>query len=133
MRKLVMLLMVICLALSGCQQGSGSPGATTPVTKEVKQVEREPFFKVQIETELQKAFSEGLDFSVMNYTQVDPMDNGLYTCQNTFVGKATKKTHSYKARIGYDKKARSATLYFMSIDGHTIMWDEEGEDAFMSK
>ncbi len=58
------------------------------------------------------------------------MEIELYHCKNTFEGKLTKKKHHYLARIGYDREKDESTLYFLSIDGETVYWDEEGEDLF---
>jgi hypothetical protein len=91
----------------------------------------EPFYRLTIEEEIKKLYSEGLDFSTMNYIQWDPMEIELYHCKNTFTGKMTKKEHSYLARVGYNKDTNSSTLYFLSIDGETKFWNEDGETKFI--
>lgn len=107
------------------------------VEQELEQVElneekaAEPFYRITIEEKIEKLYSEGLDFSNMNYVQWDPMEIELYHCKNTFKGKMTKKEHSYLARVGYDRETDSSTLYYLKIDGETVFWDEEGETNFM--
>ena len=107
------------------------------VEQELEQVESskekaaEPFYRITIEEKIEKLYSEGLDFSNMNYVQWDPMEIELYHCKNTFKGKMTKKEHSYLARVGYDRETDSSTLYYLKIDGETVFWDEEGETNFI--
>lgn len=93
----------------------------------------ESFYRTSIENNIEKLFDEGLDFSILNYQQLDSMECGLWTCRNTFIGKMTKKEHTYNARVGHNKLYNNgvAKLFYIAIDGETIMWDEEGEDAFL--
>lgn len=92
----------------------------------------EGFYRVQIEDAIEKMYSEGLRFSNLNYTQTDSMACGLWTCLNTFEGKVLKKEHSYTVRIGHNKNYNDGepTMFYLSIDGETVFWDEENEDAF---
>lgn len=92
-----------------------------------------PFFRIAIENDVKKMYSEGLDFASLDYMQWDPMKNELYHCKNTFTGKMTKKEHTYLARVGYDINLDTSTLYYLAIDGETVLWDEEGETIFMDR
>ena len=98
-----------------------------------KEVVREykPDYQEEIENNIKKMFNEGLRFTTIYYQQLDPMENGLYHCRNKFTGKATKKEHTYFVRVGYDKELGTSTVFFISIDGETLQWDEEAENEFI--
>lgn len=92
----------------------------------------EGFYRTQIEDSIKEMYNEGLNFAALNYLQTDSMDCGLWTCTNTFTGKMTKKEHTYTARIGHNElyNEGQAMMFYLSVDGETLFWDEDGEDAF---
>jgi hypothetical protein len=90
-----------------------------------------PNYREVIENSILKLYNEGLNFSLLNYIQWDPMEIDLYHCKSTFEGKMTKKKHNYLARVGFNRETEESVLYYLSIDGETIMWDEDGEDSFI--
>lgn len=90
-----------------------------------------PSYSIELKDLIKSFYDEGISYSYFNYTQSDPMKIELYQCTGTFTGKMTKKDHEFSARIGYDRNTGISTPYYLAIDGETIYWDEEGEDAFM--
>lgn len=86
-----------------------------------------------VQKTIQKKFSEGLDFDFLG-TCVDPMKLGLFTYKNGFEGKASKKEHTYSFRVGTNKLINNGIpkLYYLSVDGETWYFDENGEDKFIS-
>lgn len=92
----------------------------------------EAYYRTQIEDFIKELYEEGLNFSDLNYLQIDAMECGLWTCTNTFIGKATKKEHSYTARIGHNDLYNDgkAQLFYIAVDGESLFWDEDGEDVF---
>lgn len=92
----------------------------------------EGFYRTQIEDSIKEMYNEGLNFAALNYLQTDPMECGLWVCTNTFTGKMTKKEHTYTARIGHNElyKDGQAMMFYLAVDGETLFWDEDGEDAF---
>nr|WP_308759106.1 hypothetical protein [uncultured Anaerotignum sp.] len=91
------------------------------------------YYRLSIEDSVQDIWKNGIDFDTLNYVETDPMGCGLWTCKNGFTDLTTKKEHTYSARIGHNEKYQNgqATLFYLSIDGETLYWDEEQEDLFL--
>lgn len=89
-----------------------------------------------VQQTIQKEFNEKLEFyGVMwSMTCVDPMKLGLYTYKNKFKGEISKREHSYSFRFGINKLVNGGEpkVYYISVDGETWYFNEDGEDRFMS-
>lgn len=89
-----------------------------------------------VQQRIQREFNEKLEFyGVMwSMTCVDPMKLGLYTYKNKFKGEISKREHSYSFRFGINKLVNGGEpkVYYISVDGETWYFNEDGEDRFMS-
>ena len=89
-----------------------------------------------VQQTIQRKFNEKLEFyGVMwSMTCVDPMKLGLYTYKNKFKGEISKREYSYSFRFGINKLVNGGEpkVYYISVEGETWYFNEDGEDRFMS-
>lgn len=131
---IVGLLFVAGISFIGCvdEMPENSVKQKVDMKAEKPQENTQPFIKANLESVVAGLYTEGLDFSTMNYTQTDPGEDNLWYCRNTFTGKQTKKSHSYYARVGDYPGQSHQSIFYLEIDGKVIGWDEPGEDEFLS-
>lgn len=138
MKKMTTIITILCLVcmlsvfLAGCDKDDAvvsPPEVTQPQTKEEsvrenpqEESKENPQYKIAIEEKISEYLKGDVKFDAWtNYRQWEL--DGLIYAENKFTQNG--KRHTYKVRIG------DGTIFYVSIDGETIYWDEDGEDAFL--